>query len=92
MMTNDEVKQYETVTTLAAQTAGISTAFLRSRYVYDQEHDRWDRVRRDQVKDQHTHFWCDRRQRWIDHEDLAVGIGVNTRWTTPTQTIEASRI
>lgn len=66
-ITDAELKKYETVTTLGTDIYGGT---LRDRYIYDLEHDCWHRVRRHQVKEQHTHFWDDQKRRWIDLKTL----------------------
>lgn len=65
-----EAMQYETITTLGARMGNVSESLLRTRFVYDVESDCYNRVRRHQVKEQHTHFWCDQRQHWIDLKTL----------------------
>ena len=69
-MTDDEAKRYEAFSGEAVEEFGISEELLRTRYVFDRERYLYDRVRRDQVRPQHTHYWCDRKQRWINLKTL----------------------
>lgn len=69
-ITDKEAMQYETITAIGASMGNVTEDLLRTRFVYDLETDRYNRVRRHQVKEQHTHFWDDQRQHWVNFKTL----------------------
>lgn len=67
---SEAIKVNDHLTAEGAASLGVAEEILRTRFVYDLKHDCYNRARRHQVKEQHTHFWDDQRQHWVNLKTL----------------------